>query len=144
MIFLYTSLLFLLGLVKALWRLRARSLERTYIRVAAAVDHLVRQGEQKPGNGRGDPCVSAKRAYFLGQLVQRRDRIEAKHFAWQRGVERLTRWTGALRGWKGKTLPYTVGAADIWMLLHLIDYLGVGQYVSAGSLLQLVGSWFTS
>jgi hypothetical protein len=144
MIFLYTSLLFLLGMIKAVWRLRARTLERKYIRLAAAVDHLVRQGEQKAGNGRADPCVSAKRAYLLGQRVQQRDRIEAKHFAWQHGVERLTRWVNALRGWKGKTLPYTLGAADVWMLLHLIDYLGVGQYVSTGILLQVVGSWFTS
>jgi hypothetical protein len=145
MILLYTSLLLLLGIVKFLVGLRARALERKYSRLAEEVGQLVRQPDYKAGNSNNvrDPCQSAKRAYLLGQFVQQRDRAEAKHFAWQHRAERLSRWVRALREWKGAKLPYTLGAVDLWMLLHMIDYVGVGEYLSTGNVVQTVTSLFT-
>ena len=72
--------------------------------------------------------------------MNRRDRAEARHFAWQAGAEGLDRWARRLRDWKGRKLPYTMGVVDVWLVLTLIDHLGVGQYLSAGPLLQLVTS----
>ncbi len=139
MILLYTMLLFLLSALKQMVSLRARALERKYVKVALAVDTLLRQPEFKPGNGnKADPCASAKRTLLLGQLVDQRDRVEAKHFAWQRWTDRLTGWVETAGDWKGKKLPYTMGAVDVWMVLCLIDYFGVGQYVSTWNVIQLV------
>ena len=77
---------------------------------------LARQPDLKPGNSnKFDPCQNAKRSFLLGQLVARRDRVEAKHFAWQRWAERFNRWLTAVRGWKGVKLPYTMGALDVWL-----------------------------
>ena len=113
------------------------------MRLAGAADQLVRQTDQKPGNSsKHDPCVSAKRAFQLGQLVQRRDHVEAKYFAWQNWRDRLTRWVNSVRDWQGKKLPYTLGVVDVSMLLYAIDYLGVGEYVSAQNVMQTVLSLF--
>ena len=38
--------------------------------------------------------------------------------------------------------PYTLGAVDVWMLLQLIDYFGVSQFVSTGNVIQAAVSWF--
>ncbi len=139
MILLYTLLLFLLGLVKLLVSWRARTLERKFMRVAAAVDKMLREPDFKPGNSnKADPCMVAKRTVALGELVQKRDRVEANYFAWQRWTDRLKGWMRAARDWKGKKLPYTLGAVDVWMLLCLIDYCGVGEYVSTTAIVQAV------
>ena len=45
-----------------------------------------------------------------------------------------------VRNWKGKKLPYTFGVVDVWFLLSLIDYLGVGAYLSPRYLVQLATS----
>jgi hypothetical protein len=144
MILLYTLVLFLLAFVMWLVRLRARALERKYVKVAGAVDALLRQPDYKPGNSnKADPCASAKRTLLLGQLVEQRDRVEAKHFAWQRWADRLTAWFTNVREWQGKKLPYTLGAVDVWMLMHLIDYLGVGQIVNTQTAVETVAALFT-
>ena len=145
MIFLYTILLFLLSALKQMVSMRARALERKFIRTAAAVDAMLRHPDVKPGNSnKADPCVSAKRMLMLGQLVDQRDRVEAKHFAWQRWADRLTRWVDTVGDWKGKKLPYTMGAVDVWMVLCLIDYFGVGEYISTWNVIQLVMAWYSS
>ncbi len=141
MILLYTLMRFLLGAIKWLIALRARALERKFIRTAAQVEQAA--GEYKPGNSnRVDPCASAKRLVHLGQLVDKRDRVEAKYFTWQRWADRLGGWVRAMSQWKGKKLPYTMGAVDVWMILCLVDHLGVGQYLSATALVQFVVSLY--
>jgi hypothetical protein len=145
MILLYTMILFLLGAIKQMVALRARALERKFVKLALAVDNLLRQPEYKPGNSnKFDPCANAKKTLLLGQLVAERDRIEAKHFAWQRWTDRLTGWVNTAGDWKGKKLPYSMGAVDVWMILCLIDYFGVGQYVSTWNVLQIVMAWYSS
>ena len=144
MILLYTLVLFVLGLIMWIVSLRARALERKFMRVAAAVDALLRQPEYKPGNSnKADPCVSAKRTLLLGQLVEQRDRVEAKHFAWQRWADRTTACYTAVREWQGKKLPYTLGAMDVWMLMHLIEYLGVGTIVNTTRVVEIAAAVFT-
>jgi hypothetical protein len=105
---------------------------------------MLRQPDYKPGNSNKlDPCISAKRTLLLGQLVADRDRVEAKHFAWQRWADRMTGWFTAVREWQGKKLPYTLGAVDVWMLMHLIDYLGVGAIVNTTNAIETFASLFT-
>jgi len=144
MILFYTLLMLLLGMVKLLLSVRARGLERKFTRVSAAVDQLLRQPDHKPGNSnKVDPCASAKRTLMLGQLVEQRDRVEAKYFAWQRSADRVAHCISVVREWKGKKLPYTLGAVDVWMLLSLVDYFGVAQYVSAGAMVEALMTMWT-
>lgn len=139
MIFLYTSLLAFLGVLKVLTVWRARSLERKYARVAASAGKTLRETGLKEGNSnRTDPFLYAKRQYELGQLVSKRERLEARHHTWQVRAERLNRVVRGLRGWRGRKLPYTLGVLDVWGTMYLIDYLGLGQYVSAQALVEAV------
>jgi hypothetical protein len=108
------------------------------------VDRQVRDTDFKLAHSRHELCSNAKRAFLLGQLVEQRDRLEAKHFGWARWTERLTRWINGVRNWKGKKLPYTLGVLDVWLLLYLIDYFGAGQYVSARNVIDYVASLFTN
>jgi hypothetical protein len=143
MILLYTLLLFLLTTVKFLVSWRARYLERKFARIAGSVEKLVREQDAKQGSSyKYDACLSAKRSYELGSLVQQRDAVESRYLGWQSMAERLTRWAGNVRGWKGRKLPYTLGVLDVSMLLYVIDYLGVGQYLSAQNVMQTVATWF--
>lgn len=144
MILLYTMLLTLLGSVKLMVSLRAKALERKFVRLAASVTQLLRETEFKPGNGKADPCATAKRTLALGQLVEKRDHVEAKYFTWQRWTDRLTKWVGALSDWKGKKLPYTMGAIDIWMMFGLVDYFGVGEFLSVRSVIEMAMTYFVN
>jgi hypothetical protein len=145
MILLYTTLLTLLGLVKFLVSMRTRALERKFVRFAAAVAQLLREQEIRPGNSNKiDPATSAKRTLMLGQLVEKRDRVEAKYFAWQRWTDRLTRWMANATDWKGKKLPYTLGAIDVWMLFGLVDYFGVGDFLSTRSVVETVVAYWSN
>jgi hypothetical protein len=142
MIFLYTLLLLLLGMAKFLIDRRVAALERKYARAATAAADLLNKPLLKFGNsGKVDPYVTAKRQYQLGVLAQRRDHLEIKHEAWQHRAEKFGRFVTALRNWRGKKLPYTLGVLDVLMLLTLLDYLGVGEFVSGRQVLQLVTSW---
>lgn len=145
MILLYTVVLLVLSMITMVVKLRARALERKFAGVAREVEQLVRQPDLKPGNSnKADVCQSAKRAFQLGQLVARRDRMEGRHFTWQRWSDRFTGWLAALRAWKGKKLPYTLGALDVWLLLYLIDsHLGAGEYLSARTVIDQVAAWCT-
>jgi hypothetical protein len=140
MIFLYSFLLLFLGAIKMLIDRRVVSLERKYAKTALAADRLSRETLTKEGNSRSDPCQGAKRLYLLGLLVQKRDRLEAKHEAWQESAERFHRLVTRLRDWKGKKLPYTLGVVDVSFVLYLIDYFGVGRYVD----LRHLSAWLVS
>lgn len=141
MILLYTLLLLALGGVKALIDRRARQLERKYARTAAAADQILREPIFKQGNtSKPDLCQSAKRYYVLGQLIQKRDRLEIKHEAWQALADRLAASVTRVRDWKGKKLPYTFGALDVSALLYALDALGAGDYVNAKVVLAQIAA----
>ncbi|MBI3410283.1 MAG: hypothetical protein HY040_18245 [Planctomycetes bacterium] len=145
MIFLYTLLLLLLGAVKWLVSRRAISLERKYSRVAAAVSKLVSNLTWKPGNsGRADLCASAKCTFELGAFVQKRDLLERKCYCWRGWADKLSRAVDAVRSWKGKKLPYTLGALDVWLTLALIDHFGFADIVRPGRLIETVLTWVGS
>jgi hypothetical protein len=143
MIFLYSAVLLVLGAARFLVKRQAAALERKYSRAAAQTEELMRQPTVKEGNSsRPDPCQSAKRQYLLGQLVQKRDRVESRYTRWQERADRLDRWLKAVRGWKGRKLPYTCGVLDVAMALLLADWLGAGQYLNARALFDWARSWF--
>ena len=144
MIFLYTSLIFLLAVATFVIRRRVKSLETKYARVAGEADAFLKQPIYKEGNSsKVDPYVSAKRQYMLGLLAQKRDRVEAKYVAWSHLADRFGRWTSNLQAWKGKKLPYTFGAVDVACVLGVIDFLGFGDYVGVRPLLAVITRWFT-
>jgi hypothetical protein len=142
MILLYTALLLLLGVIGFLLRRRVASLEQRFSRASDEADRFVRGPTKEGSSGRPDPYQVAKRQYLLGVLVQKCERLEAKHDAWLRWSERVGKVTGRMRSWKGKKLPYTFGVLDVSGALYLIDYFGVGHYVSAQRLTELVSSLF--
>jgi hypothetical protein len=145
MIFVYTLVLLLLGSAYFLCKRRVASLEKKYTRVAQEADALVRQPSYREGNsGRlADPYVAAKRQYQLGQLAQKRDRVEARYASWQDRTDRFGKFIGRVRNWRGRKLPYTFGVLDFAGALALIDYLGAGHYVNARAMLQADRSLFT-
>jgi hypothetical protein len=143
MVVLYTTLVLLLGVATFLIKRRVAALERRYTRVAKEADQLVRQASFKEGNSsRFDPYQNAKRQYRLALVAQKRDRVEARYAAWQARAERCERLTAAVRGWKGRKLPYTLGVLDVGVLLSVIDYLGVGPYDGFRRLLAAAVSLF--
>jgi hypothetical protein len=144
MILLYTLVLFVFALAKKVVDWRVARLERRYSRAALAVVKLLREPTYLHGNtNRADLGQSAKRQYQLGRLVQHRDHLEAKHDAWQLRAERLGAAVGALRAWKGRKLPYTLGVLDVAGLLYLVDYLGAGEYANVRHLVGLATTLFT-
>jgi hypothetical protein len=141
MIVLYTSLLLLLLVVRFLVRRRAASLGRKYTRVARATDELLREPRFKPGNGgKPDPYFAAKQAYLLGQAVEKRERIEARYVAWQKAAEKVGGLVRAVRGWKGRKLPYALGVLDVLLLLGTLDYLGYGAQVNPQAVVEFLSS----
>lgn len=141
MIFLYTFLLILLGVLKFVVERRAAFLAWRHARLTRVVDGLLREPVFKEGNSsKPNACKAAQRQYLLGLMAQRKDRIEAKHFAWLNRADNLARFIDCLRHWKGKKLPYSLGALDVWLFLCLIDDLGAAQYLSARKLIELVTS----
>jgi hypothetical protein len=130
MILLYSLFLISLGGVSFLVRRRADSLSRRFTMIAEAIKTKIQEASKRPGNAnKPDVCEAARVQFELGRLVAQRDRIEGKHFAWQNRSERLSRWIDKLRSFKGKKLPYTMGALDFWLGMSLIDQLGLaGQF----------------
>lgn len=144
MIFIYSAALFLLGFVHLLIKWRVAVLEKKYLKVARAADELVRQAGYREGNSnRYDPVTFAKRQVALGTLAYKRDRVEQRYTAWQSLADRVSKLAQRIRGWKGRTLPYTFGALDVAFFLTLADYLGFGNYVGPRQLVQAVVSWLT-
>jgi hypothetical protein len=141
MVFLYTFLVSLLVLTRVLLRRRAASLERKHSQVASRADQLAREPVYKGGShGKMDPYLIARRQYELGQLVQQRDRLEEKYDRWAGRADRAEKWAKTVREWQGRKLPYTCGILDVSLALYLIDTLGVGSYVNARYLFQLLTS----
>lgn len=125
MILLYSLFLISLGGISFLVRRRADSLSRRFTLIAEGIKTKIQETAKRPGNAnKPDICETAKTQFELGRLVAQRDRIEGKHFAWQNRSERLSRWIGKLRSFKGKKLPYTMGALDFWLAMSLVDQLG--------------------
>ena len=143
MIFLYTFLLILLAAVKFLCQRRARYLAWRYSRATLCVEKLLHEPQFREGNSSKviNQAKAAQRQYLLGLLVQKKERLAAKHFVWQNLCDKLGRAIDRLRHWKGKKLPCTLGALDVWLFLYLIDYFGVSAYVSPRHLVQLVSTW---
>jgi hypothetical protein len=118
MIVVYVALLFLLGVSRWLVQRRVTRLERKYSRVAQETQALSKQPVYREGNGsRPDACKAAKHQLVLGQLVQKRDRVESRYTAWQGRAERLGRMVKGLRGWEGRWFPYLLGAVDAVLIL---------------------------
>ena len=135
----------MLGGVKLVVQRRAAGLGRAYSKLAEAVQKRLREVIYKQGNSsKPDPCQAAKVQFELGSLVAQRDRIEAKHFAWQHAADRFGGWVNTLRTWKGARLPYSLGAVDVWLLLSAIDTLGVNEFVSVRRVYDLVARLLTS
>lgn len=143
MIFLYTALLLLVGVVYFLIQRRVANLEKKYTGVAKEADTLLRQGNQRDGNSnRQDPYQSAKRQYKLALLADKRDRLETSYLSWHQRAERLGKFRQRLSAWKGRKLPYTFGAIDVACAMSLIDYLGAGHYLNARHLVETLMSLF--
>src|SRR4051812_18404910 len=140
MVFLYACVLTLFGLLRLVAAARAGRLEKRFAKAALAVEKVAREPAPKAGNGNGraDLYRSAKQQYLLGQLVQRRDALEAKYETWQARADRLGRWVAAVRGLKGRTLPYTAGVLDVWLALAALDALGVADVLSAKQVIRWV------
>jgi hypothetical protein len=139
MILLYTFVLIVLGL--ALWVVNRRvsALEQRYGKTAIAAEVLARNTSLKGGNGKlPDALESAKHVLLLGQLAQRRDRVESQWHAWQRRSDRLHRLVAGLKEWKGAKLPYAFGALDVTGSLYLIDRYGVAPYIRWDYMVELV------
>ncbi|MHB1425954.1 MAG: hypothetical protein ACYC3I_22550 [Gemmataceae bacterium] len=144
MIFLYTLLLLLVGVVHFLIKRRVASVEKKYAGVVKEADELIRQGNYRDGNSnRQDPYQSAKRQYKLALLADKRDRTEASYTTWQSRAERLSKLRQRLRVWKGRKLPYTFGAVDVACAMGLLDYLGAGHYLNARRLMEMAAALFT-
>lgn len=142
MIFLYTIVLLLLVALKVVVARRAASLERKYSTVAQAVLKRTYEPAFKLGNsGREDLSVAAKRMLELGVLVQKRDILEGRYYWWRAWADKLGRLVGRMRAWKGKKLPYTMGAIDVWLVLYAIDRFGVFQFLSPRQLLDSIRAW---
>jgi hypothetical protein len=127
MILLYLVLLLVLAAARFLVARRVSLLERKFSRVARAAQEVAAQPVHREGNSnRHDPYRLAKYQYQLGQLAQKRDRVEGRYAAWQARSERLGRFAGRVRGWRGRWVPYLLGAADIVLVLTLIALFGSG------------------
>jgi hypothetical protein len=144
MLLLYVVLLLLLVVAKLLVSKRVASLEKKYATVARATDELFRGPLKKPGNaGTPDPYASAKHAYLVGQAVEKRELVEGKYMGWQKTADRFTRLVASVRGWKGRVLPYALGAVDVLLVLSTLDYMGYREQISTRALLDFVTSLVT-
>ena len=141
MIFLYSFLLALLGAVKLVTDRRAARLEKKFCKTAKAVDEWLREPVWRRGNANAiDPAQVAKRQYLIGQLVQKRDRLEAKYDAWEGASVRLAKAVTSLKSWKGKVVPYVLGIADVMVAFCLVDYFGLTGSVHVRDLVQEVAA----
>jgi len=162
MILLYTLLLFLLVAARFFVNRRVARLEKKYIRAADEADHLLADALVKDGRAeplaiagvpvqkktmvkevRPDAAQVAKRQYLLGLVVQKRDRLEDGHLAWERRADTLNAWVERVRAWKGRKLPYTLGVLDVSSVMYLIDRYGLGEYLNFERVLELVNACLT-
>jgi hypothetical protein len=139
MILIYTALVLILAIAGFLIQRRVARLERKYRLAAKQAQQVALEPAFKPGT-RLDACQIAKRQYQLGQLVQKRDRVESKVHSWQAFADRFKGMTARVKGWKGKKLPYTLGVVDVSCLLYAIDLAGVSRHMN----LAQAWRWFQS
>jgi hypothetical protein len=141
MILVYALLLLLLVVARYVIVRRVAALEKKYVRTARATDELLRAQPARPGNAsKPDPYSTARQAYQLGQAVELRERVEARYCAWQKRAERFGSLVTAVRGWKGRKLPYVVGALDVLFALGALNYLGYGDRLSAHAVVEFFSS----
>jgi len=136
MIVLYTSLTVLLAVMSFVFKRRASALEKRFVRISRQADDLIRQPYRAGNSNRADACDAARRQYQLALVATRRERVEKQYNRWQSRAERVAKWLSALRRWKGRKLPYTLGALDVMGLMALIDYCGADRYVSVRPLFE--------
>lgn len=142
MIVLYTLLVFLLSAAKLLIQRKAAALAKKYSQLAQQTDKVLRESVMKEGNSsKLDPYQSAKRHYLLGSLVERKETLEAKHFAWQAFSERFGKFARRVRDCQGKVLPYVVGAADVLIVLGVIEAYQLGDVVGLSQVTQWLTGW---
>jgi hypothetical protein len=145
MILVYTSLLILLCGVRFLLQRRATTLERKYSAVLKQANTLLREPLPREGNsGRSDTYQTAKRNFQLGALAYRKEMLEARHAAWQGRADRLGRVIQRFRAWKGRKLPYVLGALDTVSVLCGLEYLGLGEYASPRYLVNMLTTWLST
>jgi hypothetical protein len=144
MIILYTSLLVLLMGTRFLVKRRAAGLERKYAAVLKQANALLREPSHREGNsGKADAYQTAKRNFQLGAIAQKKETLEARHAAWQGRADRLGRWVQSVRAWKGRKLPYLLGGIDVFSVLCVLEYLGLGDRLSPRHVVQLVTTWLS-
>ncbi len=142
MIFLYTLVLLVCAALKVVLARRATSLERKYSAVAGAVLKQANEPTFKMGNsGKIDVGSSARRMLELGLLVRKRDVLESKCLTWRGWADKFGRAVAALRQWKGKKLPYSFGALDVWLVLYAIDRFGAGEVLGPRRLIETMAAW---
>jgi hypothetical protein len=141
MILVYALLLLLLVVARYVIVRRVASLEKKYVRAARATDELFKAQPLRPGNAsKPDQYATARQAYLLGQAVERRERVETRYVAGQKLAERFGALVAAVRGWRGRTLPYVVGALDVLFVLGTLDYLGYRDQLSAHAVVEFLSS----
>ncbi|MGF1583568.1 MAG: hypothetical protein ACFCD0_29980 [Gemmataceae bacterium] len=142
MILLYLLILIFLGLLQFLFQRRANKFERKYARLVLEAQKLADEPIPRQGNSnRSDPYSTAKQQYELGRIVQRRDHLEARHFAWQSGSDKLSAMVKRLREWRGKVAPYVLGIADVMLVLvgfHLLDLVNIDMTVLLGLIESII------
>jgi hypothetical protein len=144
MILVYALLILLLVVARFVIVRRVAALERKYVKLARTTDELFKVQAPRPGNGgKVDPYATARQAYLLGQAVERRERVENRYIGWQKVAERFTALVNAVRAWKGRKLPYVIGALDVLLVLGALDYLGYREQLSAHALIDFVSSLVT-
>jgi hypothetical protein len=127
MLIVYLYLLISLALLHWLVRLRVRRLERRFTRVAAEADILLKKGTFRAGNGsRPDPYQAAKQQFELARLAMKRDAVEDRYGSWQSFSECFGQLRRRLSGYRGKVLPYLVGAIDVAGIMVALNHLGIG------------------
>ncbi len=142
MILFYMLMVLALGSLQSLVKRRAGALGRRHVATATAVQEKLREAAQKPGNGgRADPCQAAVQQIQLALLVQKRDHVEAKHFAWQHAADRLAHWGKRLREWQGRKLPYLFGMVDVCLVMMLVQHFGVADAANVKELRQVASAW---
>jgi hypothetical protein len=145
MILLYTLILGLAGVAHWVLLRRATTLGRAYAARAEAVLKLLHAAPAKQGNSaKADACAQAKQQFELGRLALQRDRHEAKWYAAQARADRAGKIAAALKAWKGRKLPYTLGVCDVWLVLYAIDRFGVGDMLGPRQVIDAVMAWWMS
>jgi hypothetical protein len=143
MMILYLLLLLLLVLARLFVASRAKSLEKKYVRAAGTARELLTQPVYKNGNSnRTDATLLAKQQYLLGQVVEKRDRIEGRYLAWQARSDRLGKLLVRIRNWKGRMVPYLGGVIDVGLALLVLNMLGILEWPALSELIaSLTSKW---